>query len=299
MKPILLTAILALAVSFSACNKDNSLTAPTTSGTSQSTFLKSADQLNLSVTQLAFMDEMVYLNEDLGTLLTPAQISALNSAIADVTPNVRGCDGSIKNGFTDISAIMYYRLIVAANPTIDTATTSAIKALIQASQATRAQIIQANIGADISVVKALLKAEHDKLISAINALLTSDQLLAVNALQAKIAAERAAQKAKMDTLRINHQVAMLTTLLTLDASQQTAITAILWDAYAKIEALRRQYQGDPEGFRTALIDLQTQTDTAISALLTTDQLVIWSQFNNGLLDPHNGGMKPHGHGRHW
>ena len=98
MKPILLTAILALAVSFSACNKDNSVTAPTTAGASQNTFLKSADQLNLSVTQLAFMDEMVYLNEDLGTLLTPAQISALNSAIADVTPNVRGCDGSIKNG---------------------------------------------------------------------------------------------------------------------------------------------------------------------------------------------------------
>jgi hypothetical protein len=213
---------------------------------------------------------------------------------------VRGCNNSIRDGFTDISAIMYYRLIVAANPTIDTATTSAIKALIQASQATRSQIIQSNIGADISVIKGLLKAEHDKLIAAINALLTSDQLLAVNALQAKIATDRAAQRAKMDSIRISNEVSKLTTLLTLTSSQQTAITTILQNAYVQIDTLRQQYQGDPEGFRTALIALQTQTDAAIVALLTADQLTIWYQFNNGLLDPHMGdGMKPHGHGRHW
>jgi len=280
MKNILLLGLVAIALMFSACNKNTSINAPT--GGSTSTFMKAADQMNLTNDQLAVVDAMYYMGEDMSTVLSPAQLSSYNIVLGKLEPTVQGGTTSATppRGFADMAAIQYYNLILKANPTLDQATKDALKQLLQDDAQTRADIIKNN-QSDPATMKQLLQDEHTKLLAAMNALLTPDQIQAVTDLQIKIDQQRQALQAKFLEMRIAAQIQMLNKILTLTPDQQTQIHDILANQATKIDALRQQYKGDPEGFRTALQQLQKDTDAAIYALLTPDQQLKWDAWKKG------------------
>jgi Spy/CpxP family protein refolding chaperone len=281
MKNILVLGLVAVALMFSACNKNTGINAPT--GGTASTFMKAADQMNLTNDQLAVVDVMYYMGEDMSIVLSPAQLSSYNIVLGKLEPSVQGGPTTTPpRGFADMAAIQYYNLILKANPTMDQPTKDALKQLLQDDATTRAGIIKNNQG-DATTMKQLLQDEHTKLLAAMNALLTPDQIQAVNDLQTKIDQQRQAMQAKMLEARISAQIQMLNKILTLTTDQQTQIHDILANQATQIDALRLQYKGDPEGFRTALQALQTQTDAAIYALLTPDQQLKWDAWKKGVV----------------
>jgi Spy/CpxP family protein refolding chaperone len=282
MKNILLLGLVAVALMFSACNKNTGINAP--AGGSPSTFMKAADQMNLTNDQLAVVDVMYYMGEDMSIVLSPAQLSSYNIVLGKLEPTLQGGTpgATPPRGFADMAAIQYYNLILKANPALDQATKDALKQLLQDDAQTRAGIIKNNQN-DPATMKQLLQDEHTKLMDAMNALLTPDQIQAVSDLQAKIDQQRQAMQAKLLELRINSQIQMLTKILTLTTDQQTQIHDILKGQATQIDVLRQQYKNDPEGFRTALQALQTQTDAAIYALLTPDQQLKWDAWKKGVV----------------
>jgi hypothetical protein len=280
MKNILVLGLVAVALMFSACNKNTGINAPT--GGTASTFMKAADQMNLTNDQLAVVDVMYYMGEDMSIVLSPAQLSSYNIVLGKLEPTVQGGTTSATppRGFADMAAIQYYNLIIKANPALDQATKDALKQLLQDDAQTRADIIKNNQN-DPATMKQLLQDEHTKLMDAMNALLTPDQIQAVSDLQTKIDQQRQAMQAKLLELRINSQIQMMTKILALTTDQQTQIHDILKGQATQIDVLRQQYKNDPEGFRTALKLLQQDTDAAIYALLTTDQQAKWDAWKKG------------------
>jgi hypothetical protein len=290
MKRVLLFGLLAAAFVISSCDQQSNVSSPVTPSTNDvAATLKLADQLTLTTDQFAQVEELFYLDVDMNFLLSPSQTQKFDLLVSGLSSSMQdGRFGFDPHRVIDMDAVMYYRLILAANPDLSDTIRQQIRDLIAASNQTRVDIIRANAGTP-DIVKQLLADEHQKLMDAINALLTDDQKNNVQTLKDQIEARRKALQAHWDSLRINYQVAFMTRLLTLTSDQADAIRGILFDQLTQLEALRLQYQGDPEGFRAALKDLMTNTETQIEALLTTDQLQLWNAFRLGL-----GGRRGHG-----
>jgi len=258
MKNLLVLGLVAVALIFSACNKNSSINAP--AGDNSATFFKAADQMNLTNDQLAVVDEMYYMGEDMSILLSPAQLNSYTIVLGKLEPTVMGGDPTLTpRGFADMAAIQFYNLILKANPTLDQTTKDALKQLLQGDAQKRAEIIKNN-QSDPATMKQLLQEEHDSLMAAMNALLTDEQRQAVTDLQAKIDQQRQAMRDKLLETRITAQVQMLTKIVGLSTDQAAKVHEILKGQAAKIEALRLQYKGDPEGFRLAVQALQKGTD---------------------------------------
>ncbi len=287
MKRSLLSLLLLAALIVSACDSDPS--SPVDNQTAN--LLKSVEQLSISDEQLCQIDEMFWLEEDMSILLTNSQLRALNTIISKTAPDFATSRDPRRIAF-DMAALMHLRLILKANPDLDETAKQALIDMISASNATRKQIILDNLG-DPAQMRALLKAEHDRLIAEMNAALTAEQLANVQTLIERLRQLREELREKWTQIRIDRQIAMLTTALELTAEQATAIKEILAAHHEEIKLLRETYKDDPEGFREALKALLGETDEAIIALLTSEQAAKWDLLKMLRMNWRNA----HGHGR--
>ncbi|MCZ7556836.1 MAG: hypothetical protein M5R41_10595 [Bacteroidia bacterium] len=291
MKRILFSLLLVTAFVVSACDSDPS--SPVDNSQS-STLLKAVEQMSLSNEQLAQIDEMFWLEEDLSGLLTPTQLNALNTVITRTAPDFATSRDPRGIAF-DMAALVHLRLILKANPDMDETAKQALIDMIKASNATRQQIIRDNLN-NPEQLKALLKAEHDRLIAEMNAALTPEQLANLQTLIDQLKQLREELREKWAQERINRQVAMLKTALGLTDEQAAAIKDILLAQHEAIKNLREQYKDDPEGLREELKTLLGETDAAIIALLTPEQAAKWDLLKTLRMNWRLGGGG-HGGGR--
>ncbi|HOJ04566.1 MAG TPA: hypothetical protein PK916_11240 [Bacteroidota bacterium] len=268
-RAFLLLALLA-AVGISAC--DNEASAPA-DGFDAKTLLKAVEQVNLDNEQLAQIDEMFWLEEDISASMNSSQLDALNSVISATSPDFASPRDPRRIAF-DIAAMVRLRLILKANPDLDEETKLALVELIKASNATRRQIIRDNLG-NPEVLRALLKAEHDRLIAQMNALLTPEQREKVETLVEQLRQLREELREKWKNIRVDRQLALLRNVLELSDEQAAAIKELLLAQHDALKELRETYKDDPEGFREALKALLADTDAAIIALLTAEQAEKW------------------------
>lgn len=270
MKRAFLLLALIAAVGISAC--DNEASAPA-DGFDAKTLLKAVEQVNLDNEQLAQIDEMFWLEEDISASMNGSQLDALNSVISATSPDFASPRDPRRITF-DIAAMVRLRLILKANPDLDEETKLALVELIKASNATRRQIIRDNLG-NPEVLRALLKAEHDRLIAQMNALLTPEQREKVETLVEQLRQLREELREKWKNIRVDRQLALLKNVLELSDEQAAAIKELLLAQHDALKELRETYKDDPEGFREALKALLADTDAAIIALLTAEQAEKW------------------------
>jgi Spy/CpxP family protein refolding chaperone len=289
MKASLFAIVMIAALIFSACDSE-----PSNPAENQTDMLlKAVEDINLSNEQLLQIDEMFWLEEDLSSLLTPMQLRSLNTVISRTAPDFATQRDPRRIAF-DMAALMHLRLIFKANPDLDENTKRALVEMIQASNQTRRQIIRDNIG-NPEQLRALLKAEHERLIAQMNAALTPEQLANVEELKERLKQLREELREKWVQIRIDRHIAMLKNALDLSDEQAAEIRAILLAQHEQIKQLRETYQGNPEGLREALKTLLGETDDAIIAVLTPEQAEKWELIKKLRMKWRNGGP-PHTRG---
>jgi Spy/CpxP family protein refolding chaperone len=289
MKASLFAIAMIAALIFSACDSE-----PSNPAENQTDMLlKAVEDIDLSNEQLLQIDEMFWLEEDLSSLLTPMQLRSLNTVISRTAPDFATQRDPRRIAF-DMAALMHLRLIFKANPDLDENTKRALVEMIQASNQTRRQIIRDNIG-NPEQLRALLKAEHERLIAQMNAALTPEQLANVEELKERLKQLREELREKWVQIRIDRHIAMLKNALDLSDEQAAAIRAILLAQHEQIKQLRETYQGNPEGLREALKTLLGETDAAMIAVLTPEQAEKWELIKTLRMKWRNGGP-PHTRG---
>lgn len=282
MKRSLFSLLLIAAFFVSACESDPS--SPVDSQTES--LLKAVEQLSLTNEQMSQVDEMFWLEEDMSVLLTPTQLRTFNTIITKSAPDFATSRDPRRIAF-DMAALMHMRLILKANPDLDETVKQALIAMIEASNATRKQLILDN-SSDPVALRALLKAEHERLIAEMNAALTPEQLTNLQTLIDQLKQLREEMREKWTQIRIERQIAMLQTALDLTDEQAAAIKAILTEHHEQIKLLRETYKDDPEGFREALKTQLGLTDEAIIALLTAEQAAKWDLLKTLRMEWRNG-----------
>ena len=290
MKHVLLSGLLAFALVLSACERQSSVNSPVAPDNGAS-LMKLADQLDLSLEQLGQLDEMYYLGEDLSILLTPQQLSILN------TMSVRSGDVSvladpgdrIPRGAFDMEALRIYRLILQANPDMPDDQKAALKAAIDESIKRRAAILL-DPSLDKEGKKLKLEEEHKNLMIQIfgengnggpGTLLDIQHVENYKKLVAELEKKREEERQKWIEARIDRQIAVWTKILTLTEDQQAAIKIILLAQQKTIEQLRQDLKGQPEALRQALKDLQEKTylDIRNNTGLTPEQQLLWDRMH--------------------
>jgi len=271
-------ALILATLAFGACNKDTSIVNPSAD--------TNVSSLSLSKAQEGELTDMLILGEDPSAIMSPALSSDLSLFMGDVAPSLSRHGHRDARRFMDISAIMYYRAALKADSTITDAQMTDIENAIDGSTAIRAAVF-----ADTTLTSAeraaTLKAEHERLMTIIagtngsGGILTADQVAKTEALLAQIEADRKLRHAEMLEQRIAALIAKWDVTLTLTADQKTQIADHLRAQDADIQAARTQYQYDPEGFRAAVLVIQTATQASIRALLTSVQQPLWDQIVAG------------------
>lgn len=171
MKQYLLSGLLVMALALSACQNESDPVAPvSTSGNEYTAALKTAEQLDLTTEQYAFVDEMFYLDEDMSVLLEPDQLLNFRRVLDGLGhrgPNdVPGRPGAV----VDMDAMLYFKLILRACPDLTPEQIAELRRLIAESTKNRATIIRANMG-DREAIARLLAAEHAELMEAMKTLI--------------------------------------------------------------------------------------------------------------------------------
>ncbi len=275
MRYVLAIAVLVAAFAVTACEQDSNINDPM-SQSSSSELLRAVNNLDLTNEQLAQLDEMYYMGEDLSFLLGPNQLGCFNTLIDGMGMTFNGPGDRGHMGF-DIGAMLHLRLIIQANPDLDETTREAMLALIQESNARRLQLI-IDYKDDPETLRAKLKEEHDALIAAMNALLSTEQLANVEKLIEELKQLREERRELWNAQRIERLVQYYTQKLGLTPEQADAIRAILKDQYDKIAEIRAENEGDPEAMREAIQQLLSDTNDAIKLILTAEQLEIWENM---------------------
>ncbi|MBL0175799.1 MAG: hypothetical protein IPP94_11120 [Ignavibacteria bacterium] len=218
MKHLILSALLVATVVLSACEQQSSSTDPVAQS---------------PATSGVVMDQQ--LIDDYNSLLGAGDVLTVDPTLS---PSIN----------SDMDASMWLRLILSANRDVTERQKLAAQELIAASNARRARILAQK---DLSREKlaALLQAEHDALMKALNALFTPEQLRNAQALKDKLDKERLDRQAKLDLLKIQRHVEILTKQLTLTERQQATVTEILKKQAMQIVELRKRFANDPEGLR--------------------------------------------------
>lgn len=272
MKARLLFPVLGLMLLVAACSEQSQVNEPINAPASGAA--AKIAQLNLSMDEAAFIDEMYYLEEDLSVLLTPANFSVLNDITAD--PGDRRT-----RGFVDMAAMVYYNLIVKANAA-DEGALEEIRNLIAASNEARAKIIADGLAAGLSreEIAAQLKAEHDALMLAINTLIGEKGIAAIEAYKLRLQEEREKLRQAMLELRIDREVAIMKEKLGLTDDQAAAVKAAMLEHHAAILAARLQFKDDPEGFRAELAKILAAHEARMIELLG-DKWQQWKDLRSG------------------
>ncbi|MBE0645928.1 MAG: hypothetical protein IH600_17740 [Bacteroidetes bacterium] len=274
MKARLLFPILGLMLLVSACSEQSQVNEPIS--TAPGAAAKIA-QLNLTMDQTAFVDEMYYMEEDMSVLLGPTSYDALRDIAAG--PG----DRRDVRGFVDMAAIVYYNLILKAIPDLDPSLLEQIRNLIANSNETRAKIIADGLAAGKTreEIAAELLAEHDKLMGLINEIITPEGVAAIEAYKLKLQEERERLRQEMIALRIDREVLIMTQQLGLNEQQAADVRAALVWQQEQIAALRLQFKDNPEGFRAALQELLAQMEQRMIAAMGEELWQQWKDLRSG------------------
>ena len=288
MKHFLLAGFLATALVLSACEQQSGINAPVTSSKTVS-LAKTLEALNLSSEQAAQITDVFYMGNDLNVILDPAQVTTFNGMVGD--GNTVLDDRKIGPRFYfDMEAVMWFRLILKANPEMTEEQKQQVKEAIDASNARRKEIV-ANPALTPEEKKAQLQTEHDALMLTLNGIFTPEQLDKAKALKEQLEQERKDRQEKWAETLILRQVAMWTKALGLTAEQQELLKEILKGQNTELARLREEFKDNPAGYRTAIQELQKATDAAIRLILTEEQAAIWDKLHQkrtgggGKVDP--------------
>jgi hypothetical protein len=289
VKKTLLSGVLVLALALTACQNESDVTAPPAAGPSNefSAALNLLDQLDLTNDQLAFIDEMYYLDEDMSVILDGGQEFTFNQITdgLDDRPTDRLGDRMGdrlgdrlgRPGFVvDMDALMYYRLILKACPEHSEEDLASIRQLIAESNRKRAGLVRN--ATDKQALLDALKAEHNALIDAINDIIGAPCIAAIQALKEDIQTRRDEMRKKMVERRIAAELAFFTKLLSLTEDQVALVKTLLETRQSELARLREQYKNDPEGLRAALQALMETFDQGMLRILDDEQDAIYLRW---------------------
>lgn len=283
MQKVMLSALVAVALVLSACDQQSSITSPVSNGSTVEMVKKMAGDLNLSMEQMTVVDEMFYLEEDLSPVLTNHQITLINGVInPDGTTDERG--NIDRRRGVDMAAIMWFQLALKANPDLTQETKDAIKAAIAANYEKRMAAIKEAAGDPVKL-KELLDALHQELMDEINRLLGPDAVAKTQALKDELERQREELRKKMDEVRIDRQVLMMTRALGLTAEQGGKVKELLTKQQAELAEFRANFQGTPEELRAALKALMEKQQGELKALLGDDLYAKWIRLSRGKIGP--------------
>lgn len=275
MKRILpfLAAVLLIA---SACSNDGPNSPDTTSPDSQS-LLKMAESMDLSMEQLAFVDEMFYGEEDLGALLDTRQQGLFESFFDGFMPGRMAPAGDRRMGF-DMGSFVYFQLILKANPDLTEDQKQALIELMKEYAGKRLEVILAG-ELEGDALRAELQRLHEELIGKMNQLIGPEAVKNVEDLKARIEAERELRRQEMLERRIEMEVQRMTRLLGLTEEQTAAYRGYLQEYYQGLSDLRGQNL-TPEELREAIQALRDALQSHIQndLGLTAEQLEILAKL---------------------
>ena len=240
---------LLLALLITACSENTQVNEPISAPDAPMSFAVNLGNLDLSMEQSALIDEMLYMDEDLALLLDPVRLNTFDSMLDGRTDRKAGID---------IAAIIYYQLIIKANPDLGTEIMSQLREMIAASNQVRQRIL--NSGKSREEIARLLQAEHEKLMAAMMRLIGAEAVANVRKLQERLEQERKDRRDDWQAVRIDRLVEMMKAKLELTDAEAAEVKRILLLQYEEIARLREQYKDNPEGFREALRGLQARID---------------------------------------
>ena len=287
MKHILLSGLLIATFVFTACESQDSVNDPVSSGTDNSVLLKAINDFDLSTDQIAVIDEMYWLGEDLSSLLDPMQLNSLNTIMDNLSPNAATAGDPRGRGF-DMGGLMYLRLILKANPEMTDAEKEILINLIKTSHENRLALIE-QYKDDPETLREMLKAEHEALLLALKGALTPEQLQNLEDLIAEIEAKREERRQKWTEMRIEFTINMWTRILGLDETQAEALRQLLIAHYAAVKAAIEENEGDREALKLALEQLRQQLDEDIQLVLTDEQKELWEKMKTAKREWRRGG----------
>jgi hypothetical protein len=283
MNRLFVTMIIAAVAVFAACS-DQPANAPDSSVPASTSLVKSFEAFDVSTAQMSVIDEMYYLNEDLGIVLTPEQAQSFGT-MSVLFDGGTGGPGDPRTPMMDMSFLLELRLIFQANPDMSAERKQAFVDLMQQYQARINEIVRkyaSDPTLDRTQMREELKAAHERFQLRLESMLTEREQARVAELRARIEKEREAMRQKMLELRIREQIRVWTRILGLDAQQQTAIAQILHRQAEVTKTLREKFARDPAGFRLALLELQQKTNAAILEQLTREQRLLWEKMQRRL-----------------
>ncbi len=245
----IITSMLIVLFAISACSENSDISAPSDSNGPMTAAVQLGN-LSLDLEQSTLIDEMFFMEEDLDLLLDPAEQNVFDSMLDD-----RGGRIDRRAGI-DMAAIIYYQLIVKANPDLSERILAQVRDLIAKSNETRRRILTS--GKTREEILRLLQAEHDRLMREINALIGRQAVANVEQLKQRLEEERDARRQEWQTARIDRLVEAMTKALELTEAEADAVKRILLLQYTEIAKLREQFKDNPEGFREALRQLQAR-----------------------------------------
>ncbi len=248
MRSIVFSALFA-ALLLTACSENAQVNDPATAPDAPHSFAVNLSDLDLSMEQAALIDEMHFMDEDLSLLLDPVRLDAFDSMLDGRNDRKAGID---------MAAIIFYQLILKANPDLDAETQAALREMIAQSNQLRQRIL--NSGKSREEIMRLLKQEHERLIAAMSRLIGEEALANVRRLQQQLEEERKERRDEWQKVRIDRLVEMMKIKLELTEAEAGEVKRILLLQYEEIARLREQYKDNPEGFREALRALQARID---------------------------------------
>ncbi|MCB2206463.1 hypothetical protein KQI65_17090 [bacterium] len=255
MKSLVFTVLFATLL-LTACSDDAQVNAPVGTPDAPMSFAGNLGNLDLSMEQSALIDEMYFMDEDLSLLLDAPRLLTFDSMI----------DGRLdRKASVDIAAIIYYQLIVKANPDMSEELLAQLREMIAASNKLRERILNSDKSREEKM--RLLKAEHEKLMAAMMRLIGEEAVANVQRLQEQLKQEREERRDEWQSLRIDRLVDRMTSVLGLSEEEAASVKEILMLQYKEIARLREQYKDNPEGFREALAALHARIDARMSELL--------------------------------
>lgn len=264
--------LLGIMLLISACDNQTGVNNPV-DGPAMNGAAAQLAQLDLTMEQAAFIDEMYYLEEDLSVLLDPTNYNVVRSLSSDPGPRMHA------HRFIDMAAIVYFNLVMKANPDMDIATLRQIREWIAESNRTRARIIAS--GASREEIARLLQEEHERLMGEIKDLIGPEADRAVEALKQQLQEEREKRREIMQELRIDREVKIMTEKLGLTEEEAAAVKAALIWRHEQIARIRAEFMNNPEGMRAALQELLAQMERKMIAAIGEEKWEQWKNLRSG------------------
>lgn len=273
MKTTLLSVLFA-ALLLTACSQNDAPNEPAAAPDATQQIAAQIDRLNLTLDQADLLEEMMLMEEDMSLLLDPVQEDALDVIIGDRRFDIRlGPDFAI---------LVYYQLIVKANPELGEETLATLREMIAQYLQLRKRVLNSDLTPEQK--RAKLQEEHNKLIRQINQVIGPEAVARVERLKAQLEQKRDERREEYRELRIERQITEMKRLLDLTESEAAAVKRILMLQYEEMGRIRAEYGDNPEKLREALQALRARIDAMMTNAIGA-KWERWKQYRQKRIDP--------------